>query len=53
MATDLQAVIEAGTLDGKSAQEIVAWAVKEFGSGLGLASSFVAEDVVLIDMLVK
>ena len=53
MTTDLQAVIEAGTLDSKSAQEIVAWAVKEFGSGLGLASSFGAEDVILIDMLVK
>ena len=35
----------------KSAEELLAWAVKEFGQEVSLASSFGAEDVVLIDML--
>ena len=37
----------------KSAEDIIQWAVKEFSPALSLASSFGAEDVVLIDMLVK
>ncbi len=37
----------------KSAESILAWAAKEFSPKLALASSFGAEDVVLIDMLVK
>ena len=36
-----------------TAEEICAWALKEFGRDIALASSFGAEDVVLIDMLVK
>ena len=36
-----------------SAQEIVRWALGRFGSRIALASSFGAEDMVLIDMLMK
>ncbi|MDO8461309.1 MAG: phosphoadenylyl-sulfate reductase [Deltaproteobacteria bacterium] len=36
-----------------SAQEVIGWALKKFGSKVALASSFGAEDVVLIDMMVK
>ena len=36
-----------------SAQELLAWGLKEFGNKIVLASSFGAEDVVLIDMIVK
>ena len=53
MPTDLKTEINAGIWDTKSAQEVVTWALKEFGQNLGLASSFGAEDVVLIDMLLK
>jgi len=35
----------------QSAEEVLAWAVKEFSRDVALASSFGAEDVVLIDML--
>ena len=37
-------------VDRMSAQEIVRWAMEEYGERLVLASSFGAEDVVLIDM---
>jgi len=40
-------------LEAKSAQEVLKWAQEEFGDKVALASSFGAEDVVLIDMLVK
>ena len=36
-----------------SPQEILDWSIKNFGAKIGLASSFGAEDVVLIDMMVK
>jgi len=42
-----------GQLAGKSPQEILAWALNEFHPRIALASSFGAEDVVLIDMLQK
>ena len=42
----------AKTLESKSAQEVLAWGIKEFFPRIGLASSFGAEDVVLIDMIV-
>ncbi len=38
-------------LSQSSAEEIVSWAVMKFGSRVTLASSFGAEDVVLIDIL--
>ncbi len=40
-------------LDSKTAEEILAWALAEFHPRIALAASFGAEDVVLIDMLMK
>jgi phosphoadenosine phosphosulfate reductase len=40
-------------LQSRSAQELLAWALREFHPRIALAASFGAEDVVLIDMLVK
>ena len=40
-------------LEKKSAQELVKWALEAFGDKVALATSFGAEDVVLIDMMVK
>ncbi len=37
--------------ESQSAQEVLAWALKKFSSEVALASSFGAEDVVLIDIL--
>jgi len=37
--------------EGQTAQEFLDWALKEFSSDMALASSFGAEDVVLIDIL--
>ena len=49
----VQRVIEQGELESKSAQEVVAWALKQFGDRVALASSFGAEDVAIIDLMVK
>ncbi len=43
----------APTLEALGAQEIVRWAVQQYPTGLVLASSFGAEDMVLIDMLAR
>lgn len=40
-------------LAGCSAEEIIEWALQKFGSRLTIASSFGAEDVVLIDMAAR
>lgn len=40
-------------LETKTAQEVLDWALKTYGEKVALASSFGAEDVVLIDMLAK
>lgn len=40
-------------LEKKSVEEIIEWALLRFQNKIALASSFSAEDVVLIDMLVK
>jgi phosphoadenosine phosphosulfate reductase len=40
-------------LEKASAQEALQWAVERFGSKIALASSFGAEDVVVIDLLTK
>ncbi|MBO8164425.1 MAG: phosphoadenylyl-sulfate reductase [Brevibacillus sp.] len=40
-------------LEGRRPEEILMWAVERFGKQIVLASSFGAEDVVLIDMLDK
>ena len=37
--------------ESKSAQEILQWAINEYGQRAGLASSFGMEDMVLIDLL--
>jgi phosphoadenosine phosphosulfate reductase len=51
--TALQIEKIADEMETKSAQEILKWALDTFGSRIGLASSFGAEDVVVIDMMVK
>jgi phosphoadenosine phosphosulfate reductase len=40
-------------LESKTAQEILKYALKKYQNKVALASSFGAEDVVLIDMIVK
>ncbi len=40
-------------MESKSAQEVLKWALDTFHSRISLASSFNAEDVVVIDMLTK
>jgi phosphoadenosine phosphosulfate reductase len=40
-------------LEKATAQEVLDWAVRRFGSNIALASSFGAEDVVVIDLLTK
>ncbi len=53
--TSISAVINEGVspLQNASPQEIITWAIAKFHPKLGLASSFGAEDVVLIDMLAQ
>jgi len=53
MNASVQQVITRGELESKSAQEVVAWALKQFGDRIALASSFGAEDVALIDMMAQ
>ncbi len=48
-----QTDIQQQDLEKKSAQEILKWAMEKYGSKIALASSFGAEDVVCIDMMVK
>ena len=40
-------------LESKSAQEILQWAINEYGEKAGLASSFGMEDMALIDLLTR
>ena len=40
-------------LESRTAQEILAWALAEFHPRIALAASFGAEDVVLVDMLIR
>jgi phosphoadenosine phosphosulfate reductase len=51
IATEVETA--ATQLAGKSPQEVIAWALDKFHPQISLASSFGAEDVVLIDMLAK
>ncbi|MFQ6093429.1 MAG: phosphoadenylyl-sulfate reductase [bacterium] len=44
---------EGAELETLSAPEILSWALKEYGDRIALASSFGAEDVALIDMMIK
>ena len=49
----VQSVIQSGSLETKSAQEVVRWALETFGNKVALASSFSAEDVAIIHMMVQ
>lgn len=40
-------------MEGKSAQEVLQWAIDTYGKKVGLSCSFGPEDVVLVDMLAK
>jgi len=51
LTLDLEAIGQ--EFETKTAQEVLGWALKTYGSRIALASSFGAEDVVLIDMMVK
>jgi phosphoadenosine phosphosulfate reductase len=53
VSQQVKSVIESGQLESKSAQEIVRWSLETFGNKVALASSFSAEDVAIIDMMVK
>ncbi len=53
MKPEVKRVIEQGSLEGKEAQDIVRWAIEQFGDRVALASSFGAEDVVLIHMMTQ
>lgn len=44
---------EIAELEKKTAEELLTWAIEKYGGKVALASSFGAEDVVLIDMLSK
>ncbi|GFP23198.1 phosphoadenosine phosphosulfate reductase [Candidatus Hakubella thermalkaliphila] len=44
---------EFADLEAKTAKEVLEWALKTYGDRVALASSFGAEDVVLIDMLAR
>lgn len=48
-----EAISVAKRFEEATAQEVLEWTIHEFGSKVALASSFGAEDVVLIDMLAK
>src|ERR671931_2443994 len=43
----------ADEFDSKTAQEVLEWAFDTFGTKIAFASSFGAEDVVIIDMMAK
>ena len=51
MDTSVKRAIEQGALESKTAQEVVRWAIEQFGDRVALASSFGAEDVAVIHML--
>ena len=40
-------------MENESAYEVLKWAIDTYGLGIGLASSFGAEDVVLVDLISK
>ena len=49
--TSIQLQKIADEMENKSARDILKWAIDTYGLKIGLASSFGAEDVVLIDMM--
>jgi phosphoadenosine phosphosulfate reductase len=50
-STSMQIEKLADDFDSKTAQEVLGWAFDTFGAKIALASSFGAEDVVIIDMM--
>ncbi len=50
-AEDLKRISDG--FEDKSAQEVIGWAIEQFHPDIALACSFGAEDVALVDMLVK
>ncbi len=44
---------EAASLEGKSAEEVIKWSLDTYGDTVKIASSFGAEDVVLIDIAAR
>ncbi|WP_019499910.1 phosphoadenylyl-sulfate reductase [Pseudanabaena sp. PCC 6802] len=53
MTTSSEVDSAVAQLQGKSPQEVLAWALDKFHPHVSLASSFGAEDVVLIDMMAR
>lgn len=53
MKMDEELQVTACRLESKTPQDVLVWGIEQYGSSLVLASSFGAEDVVLIDMLHK
>lgn len=51
--TELQIKKIAEKMEDKSAMEVLKWAINAYAPKIALASSFGAEDVILIDMMVK
>lgn len=52
-ATNQKFISEAERLENATAQEIIAWALNTYGDRVKIASSFGAEDVVLMDIAAK
>lgn len=53
MDASVKQQIESGSLESKSPQEVVKWALDTFKEKIALASSFSAEDVAIIHMMVQ
>jgi phosphoadenosine phosphosulfate reductase len=51
--TELQIKKIAEEMEDKSAMEVLKWAINAYAPKIALASSFGAEDIILIDMMVK
>jgi phosphoadenosine phosphosulfate reductase len=51
--TSIQLQKIADEMENKCARDILKWAIDTYGLKIGLASSFGAEDVVLIDMMIN
>jgi phosphoadenosine phosphosulfate reductase len=51
--TEEEITLQAYRLEGQNAEEVLKWATSQYGLDIVLASSFGAEDVVLIDLLHK
>ena len=54
VSASVKSVIESASLEAKSAEDVVRWAIEAFGNTkVALASSFSAEDVAIIHMMVQ